>query len=217
LTLLALRSKGFAGNTNHGSISFFHKLKIIRNTNLFFWILSGTLILMSFGAYESFMPVISAQAGGQMPSFGILVSLNAVVVILFQLIHLNHLKNVTLSKSVAIGFTLMALGFFLYTVGFKLYAMTFVATVVFSVGESFLFPCFEVYMDKIAPESQKALYFGAGEIKQIGFFLGPVLGGLLVEAGGRVLLFSVCGLWIILAAIALYRIKITALTPQKQL
>ncbi|MBD1585904.1 hypothetical protein [Pseudomonas typographi] len=61
---------------------------------------------------------------------------------------------------------------------------------------------------RIAPAYNKALYFGAGEVKQIGFFLGPLPGGVLFTAGGSHLLINACALWIALAAVALYQVHV---------
>ncbi|WP_207848115.1 MULTISPECIES: MFS transporter [unclassified Pseudomonas] len=184
----------------------FGKFKVLKDFRLLCWVAAFALVLMAYGSYEAFMPIIVEQSAGLRPSFGILVSLNAAVVIIFQVIHLRYMKWLPFNQTVIAGIVLLVVGFLIFTVDVNVFFMSLLAVVVFSIGETLLFPCFEVFMDKIAPAHNKALYFGAGEVKQIGFFLGPLLGGVLFTAGGSHLLIVSCALCIALAAAALYQV-----------
>lgn len=179
---------------------------VLKDFRLLCWVVAFALVLMAYGSYEAFMPIIVEQSAGARPSFGVLVSLNAAVVIIFQVIHLRYMKWLPFNQTVIAGIVLLVVGFLIFTVDVHVFVMSLLAVVVFSIGETLLFPCFEVFMDKIAPANNKALYFGAGEVKQIGFFLGPLLGGVLFTAGGSHLLIAACAVCIGLAAIALYQV-----------
>jgi MFS family permease len=207
LTLAYLQMSDFKIERDETPLTTFRRFIVLKDARLLYWVASFALVLMAYGSYEAFMPIIVEQSAGLRPSFGILVSLNAAVVIVFQLIHLRYMEWLTFNHTMIAGIILMVIGFMIFTVDIHVFVMTLLAVAVFSIGETLLFPCFEVLMDKIAPAHNKALYFGAGEVKQIGFFLGPLLGGILFTAGGSDLLIAACAFWIALAAVALYQVQ----------
>lgn len=208
LLALLLKSKDFKSAHDSVAISLLAKLRVARDMRLLSLVLSGVLLLMAYGAYEAFMPVVVANSSGHRPEFGILVSWNAAVVVIFQLVHLRFLTSFSTLKSAALGAILMMSGFLIFSLEFEPYVLSFVAVLIFSIGEGFLSPCFDILIDKIAPARQKALYFGAGEFKQVGFFLGSAAGGLVLGIGGNRLLFLSCAAWIALSAFALYGVHV---------
>lgn len=206
--VFGLRTSAFKSTEKVVLLKFIEKIKILRDPRLFILIICGVLILMTYGTYESFMPVIISSATTLRPSFGLLVSLNAVTVIIFQIFHLRYLSRLSLRISIFAGAVLMFIGFLTFMLPHERYLMSFIAVVLFSLGEGFLFPAYEILMDRISPQNQKALYFGAGELKQIGFFIGPVLGGMIFSVGNGLLIFFACAVWIALAAFGLLKVQV---------
>ncbi|NER40323.1 MFS transporter [Bacillus megaterium NBRC 15308 = ATCC 14581] len=92
---------------------------VLKDLNLQFWLLSSLFIVMAYGAYEALMPAVIIDSKNTRPAFGILVSLNALVVVLFQFIHIKYLKNLSLSKSISIGFGLLSIGFLFFILNGK--------------------------------------------------------------------------------------------------
>ncbi|MDD3267395.1 MAG: hypothetical protein PHC75_09495, partial [Burkholderiales bacterium] len=76
-----------------------------------------------------------------------------------------------------------------------------IGTIAFSLGESYLFPQMELLLNKLSPDNLKATYFGAIEIRQIGFFLGPVCGGMIYHEYGAICLFIFCSIFLFLISI----------------
>jgi MFS family permease len=70
---------------------------------------------------------------------------------------------------------------------------------ILTIGEILTFPTSSLFIDRLAPEPLRGTYFGANGFRNIGFFLGPALGGwLLGSYGGKVAfgliaLLTVCG------------------------
>ncbi|WP_188332435.1 MFS transporter [Alicyclobacillus suci] len=205
ITFTGLRRRDFKNESNDQP-SILKNFSVLKDGSLQLWIMSGTCILIAYGAYESLMPVVILNAHGTRPNYGFLVSLNAIVVILIQLGHLKLFKNSSLRRSILFGFILLAAGFALYAIEWEPYVMTVIATIVVSIGESVLFPCFDVVMGRISPDNKSALYYGAGELRQVGFFLGPSIGGLLLAYGGPVSLFIASALSIIVAGVLFNRV-----------
>lgn len=119
-----------------------------------------------------------------------LVSTNAVVVILFQLPFSRWSEKRTPYECIAVGNCLYALG----DVGFA-FAHTWMtiilAMVIFSMGEILCIPASCVFIDRLAPQGLRGTYFGAQSFKNIGQFLGPWIGGLLMTDYGATPMFLV--------------------------
>ena len=163
---------------------------LINDRGLQFWVLSTLLILLVYGGFETLMPLVAEKTSKNIPLLGPLMSLNAIVVILVQLI---PFKDRTYRREILrarFGFGAFVLGFALFAVFHGVISGLILGTIVYSLGESLLFPCFDMLMDKLAPSGAKASYFAIGEVKQIGFLLGPVLAGVVYDWSGASALFG---------------------------
>ncbi|WP_392389034.1 MDR family MFS transporter [Gorillibacterium timonense] len=122
--------------------------------------------------------------------FGTLISLNAITVILFQLPLTSLSSKKTPITSIAMGNVMFALGNLGYA--FSHHEVAFMASmVVFTLGEILCFPAGNLLIDGIAPEGMRGTYFGAQSLQNIGQFLGPLLGGILLEQANGTILFSI--------------------------
>ncbi len=207
IALFFIKNHHCQTHAHKANISLFQSLSVLTDRNLLFWIVSSICILIAYGVFESLMPVVIANAPEVRPTFGILVSLNALSVIVFQLIYLRFFKHMPIKRSIHIGFILIILGFALFSLNWFPFIMTLIATVIFSAGETLLFPCIETIMGKIASNRKKAIYFASGELRQIGFFIGPIMGGIILEYAGSVSLFLMCTVILIAGMISFKQIK----------
>lgn len=180
---------------------------VLKDLNLQFWLLSSLFIVMAYGAYEALMPAVIIDSKNTRPAFGILVSLNALVVVLFQFIHIKYLKNLSLSKSISIGFGLLSIGFLFFIFEWQVFVMTIIATILVAIGEAILFPCFDIVMGKIAPDDKRAIYYGASSLSQVGFFVGPSVGGFLLSMGGQSVLFVSCTMFILISSVFFFKVS----------
>ncbi|MGW0577686.1 MFS transporter [Streptomyces sp. NPDC002920] len=76
--------------------------------------------------------------------------------------------------------------------GFALSEVTWhfvAAMVVFSLGEILIYPAEFAIIDRIAPEERRGSYFGAQTFAQLGVFVGPYTGGLLLAAYDGTVMF----------------------------
>lgn len=136
--------------------------------------------------------------------FGLLISVNAITVIVFQLPLSGWAGKRRPISSVAVGNILFALGNLGYAFSHDKW-MFLLSMLVFTLGEILAFPAGNLLIDEIAPEGMRGTYFGAQSFQNIGSFLGPLIGGiLLVNLGGTPLfavlaLISLSGIWFYLA------------------
>ncbi|MCL6459937.1 MAG: MFS transporter [Gorillibacterium sp.] len=116
--------------------------------------------------------------------FGIMISLNAITVILFQLPLSVWAGKRRPVSSITAGNIFFALGNLGYAFSHDKLAFL-LSMFVFTLGEILAFPAGNLLIDEIAPEGMRGTYFGAQTFQNIGSFLGPLLGGiLLVHVGG---------------------------------
>jgi MFS family permease len=75
------------------------------------------------------------------------------------------------------------------------------AMVVFSVGETFIVPSEFAVIDRIAPPERRGAYFGAQSFTQLGGFVGPLLGGVLLSSWNGAVMFLGVGSLALLSAV----------------
>jgi MFS family permease len=130
----------------------------------------------------------------------IVMATNAITVVVFQLFASKFVMRRDPVTAIVIGGVLMFAGM----AGFATATTTWhfvVAMVVFSVGETFIVPSEFAVIDRIAPEDRRGSYFGAQTFGQLGGFVGPYLGGLLLATwNGTVMFFAIGSLALVSAA-----------------
>ncbi|MGW7100143.1 MDR family MFS transporter [Streptomyces sp. NPDC054838] len=131
---------------------------------------------------------------------GYLLTTNAVTVVVFQLLASRIAQKREPVPSIVLGGLLMFAG----TLGFGLShdPWQFIAAMVlFSIGETFIIPAEFAIIDRIAPEDRRGSYFGAQTIAQLGGFVGPFTGGLVLAWYGGTVMFLVIGSFALLSVL----------------
>lgn len=130
----------------------------------------------------------------------IVMATNAITVVVFQLFASKFVTRRDPVTAIVIGGVLMFAGM----AGFATATTTWhfvIAMVVFSIGETFIVPSEFAVIDRIAPEDRRGSYFGAQTFGQLGGFVGPYLGGLLLATwNGTVMFFAIGSLALLSAA-----------------
>lgn len=64
---------------------------------------------------------------------------------------------------------------------------------VLTIGEILCFPSMNVLLDELAPDHMKGAYYGMQNLYNIGEFLGPWLGGMMLALyGGKAVFLILC-------------------------
>jgi len=134
-------------------------------------------------------------------SYGLLISINAVIVVLLQFWVTRRLQNYRPLLMMAAGSMLYAIGFAMY--GFMAgFALFVVAMVVITIGEMFVTPFQQSLVASFAPEDMRGRYMAvSGLTWSIAFTVGPYFAGLMLDSGNPNLLWVFCGIVGILAAL----------------
>lgn len=163
-------------------------LKVVgSDTKLLLLLAGGVLISLGYSQYDSTLPQLvnlTVEEGVQL--YSILLVINAAIVLLLQLPISIYTEKISSFKSLSYGMCFFAMGFILFNMASS-WTLFIAAMIVFSIGEIFAFPMMNAMIEEIAPDTQKATYLGASQLKNIGGFIGPIFGGwLLTHYSGEI-------------------------------
>lgn len=158
--------------------------QLLRDYRLVCFTLGGLLSAVVFGQFSAYLSqylVVTESAQVAYSTISTLVATNALLVITLQYaigrrITTNHLK-----QWLAAGLSLFLLG----VAGFGLATslpLWVLSMVVFTLGEIIVFPAEYMFIDLIAPEHLRGLYYGAQNLSNLGGALGPMLCGMVLAS-----------------------------------
>lgn len=144
------------------------------------FILGAILINIGYSQFDSTLPqIIELKIDEGAKLYSLLISLNAAVVLLLQLPISIISERFSSTATLVVGVLFFAIGLFMF--GFSTnYTLYIIGMIIFTIGEIFAFPTMNVMIDEIAPDTQKATYLGAAQFKNLGGFIGPIIGGWLL-------------------------------------
>jgi MFS family permease len=123
--------------------------------------------------------------------FAWMMTVNAIVVIIFQLPFTRWAEKHSPLRAIVIGNILYAIGDLGFAFSSSWWAFM-LSMVVFTWGEVFTFPAGTVLIDRIAPEHLRGTYYGAQQLMFLGHFIGPWFGGFLLQSySGKVMFITV--------------------------
>ncbi|MFD2369275.1 MDR family MFS transporter [Brevibacillus sp. GCM10020057] len=122
--------------------------------------------------------------------FAILMSINAIVVVVMQLPLTAWAEKKTPLTAIVVGNAMYAVGDVGYAFAHS-WTVFMIAMVFFTFGEILTFTSGDVLIDRMAPEGMRGSYYGAKSFSNAGQFIGPWMGGILLAAYGGTTLFLV--------------------------
>lgn len=126
--------------------------------------------------------------------YGWLLSINAIIVVLFQFWMTRRLEKYRPMLMMAAGSLLYAIGFAMY--GFvPTFTLFIVAMVIITIGEMVVSPFQQSLVASFAPEDMRGRYMAVSGLSwSISFTVGPYFAGLLLDSANPDLLWAFCGL-----------------------
>jgi len=153
---------------------------LLTNRVLLSFIFGAILINIGYSQFDSTLPqIIELKIEDGTKLYSLLISLNAAVVLLLQLPISILSERFSSTATLLVGILFLAFGLLLF--GFSTnYSLYMIAMIILTIGEIFAFPTMSVMIDEIAPDTQKGAYLGAAQVKNLGGFIGPIIGGWLL-------------------------------------
>ena len=129
--------------------------------------------------------------------FGLIMSTNAAMVVLFQYPVTRVLRRIALGPALTLGALFVAVG--LGTVAFSsTFFMFLLSMIIVTIGELIFAPSSTTFVADVAPEAMRGRYMGVfGMSLGLSFGLAPIAGGIINDGIGPVFI------WVIMAAVAL--------------
>lgn len=171
----------------------FETWRVLRNDPRFRQVLLACLAVgLVFVQVFSTMSLQITQSGFSTSTYGLVISLNGLLVVLCELPLTTITKRYPARRVMALGFLLIGVGFASNLLPRTL-PLLLLTTAVFTFGEMISMPISGAYVADLAPAHQRGLYMGAyGMVWALAFVCGPS-GGLWLFSISPAALWISCG------------------------
>lgn len=176
LALLPHGLRSEAKNEQHGA------LRVIARDRQFLLFLFATvcITLVEF-QFVSPLALHIVGHGYSAAVYGMLISFNGLLIVLFELAITNYVQRFQLLRTVATGYLFAGIGFALTGVAHTIPALA-ATVVVWTMGEMIGMPPASAFVAKIAPEQFRGRYMGMLSVAwSLGMLAGPPVGTLVFE------------------------------------
>jgi MFS family permease len=185
--------------------------QVWHNNTLVIFCLLYFFSMLVYSQMNTTLPVyLQKYYGIQEHWYGLMMSLNALMVVLLQYPLTLHISRYSVGVGMAIGTAFFAVGFGLF--GFVgAIPLFFLAQAIWTVGEMITTPVSQTFIAEIAPSRQRGNYMGFyGLSWGLAYGIGPLLGGLIMDfrSGHEIWYFSLALNVMVTIAFLAYRKKI---------
>jgi len=159
------------------------------------------LMVLAYMQMNTTLPVFLRDVHGLPDSgYGILLSLNASMVVLFQFWITRRIKRFAPMKLMAWGMVVYALGFSMY--GFvTTFQLFIIAMVIITMAEMLVTPTGQAIVAKLSPEDMRGRYMAVfGITWTIPTAVGPLAAGLIMDNYNPNWVWYACGISMLLSA-----------------
>lgn len=180
------------------------------NFSILLFIIWSILVFTVFSVFENVSPLaIQLYSTNAEKLFSIMIILNSILAIIFQPVIIFLNDKLELKYQLILG----SLAFFIAYIWFAYSKGNFInlmlATTIFTVGEAVLIPMLDVLIGKISDDKQLTGVYAISEIKQLGFFIGPVFTTeLLQQYNSQIMYWTVALMCMISMFLSLIILKI---------
>jgi len=178
-------------------------LGLARDRRLVCFTLGGVLSAVVFGQFTAYLSqylVVTSSASEAARLVGYLVTTNAVTVIALQYLIGRRIGRQQLMPWLLAGMALFIAGLLGFAMAGSVVAWC-LAMLVFTLGEIIVIPAEYMFIDLIAPEHLRGVYYGAQNLSNLGAALGPVLVGFALGRWWPGVVFYLLVLSVILAGV----------------
>ncbi len=161
--------------------------------------LGGVLSAVVFGQFTAWLSqylVTTTTADYTYTVVSAVLTTNAVLVIALQYVIGRRISHRYLGQWLIAGLGMFLLGIIGFALSTSLLAWV-LAMAVFTVGEIIVFPAEYMFIDRIAPDHLRGMYYGAQNLSNLGAALGPVLCGLVLASLPAHYMFYMLGAFIV--------------------
>lgn len=178
-------------------------LGLARDRRLVCFTLGGVLSAVVFGQFTAYLSqylVVTSSPSEAARLVGYLVTTNAVTVIALQYLIGRRIGRQQLMPWLLMGMALFIAGLLGFAIAGSVLAWC-LAMLVFTLGEIIVIPAEYMFIDLIAPEHLRGVYYGAQNLSNLGAALGPVMVGFALGRWWPGVIFYLLVMSVILAGV----------------
>ncbi|MFU2325074.1 MFS transporter [Pseudomonas sp. NFX98] len=172
---------------------------LLQDYRLVCFTLGGLLSAVVFGQFTAYLSqylVVTTTPESTYQIISTVVATNALMVISLQYSIGRKISHRHLNLWLAAGLSMFMMGL----AGFALSTsilLWVISIAIFTVGEIIVFPAEYMFIDKIAPDNLRGMYYGAQNLSNLGAALGPVLCGVVLATQPPHYIFYMLALFIV--------------------
>lgn len=160
---------------------------------LLLFMFGNFLMLLGFSQLETNLPQhlnhLFGNDGIKLYSYTMMT--NGLTIVFFQFLVNRLTKNFDLALISMVGFFIFSIGLAGFGIFENVAPMFIVSMFVVSIGEILVFSNAYLLIDKLGPQHLKGSYFGITELCNLGFVLGPSLGGFILQQSSGQIMFPI--------------------------
>lgn len=157
------------------------------------FLLASVCITWVYFQQTSTLPIHVARAGFSPSQFGLLMSVNGALIVLFEIVLTLWLQRFPPVPVIAVGYALMGVGWAL-TGLVHTFAGAAVAVAIWTIAEMVFAPMTGAYVTELAPEHCRGRYHGLHMLTySVGMLAGPMI-GTAIYSRSETLLWTACAL-----------------------
>ncbi len=164
-----------------------------------YFLLGAICVAITYSQFESTFPQYLHLYGYNNFIYSSLLMVNALGVLCLQIPISKIADKFKIFHGMSIGGFLIFFGYLMFAFSTKYIFIAFLGMLVITLGELFISPLQNVVVNKLAVSNNYGLYFGAYNLRQLGFFIGPILGGFFLSLLGSKISFIIVALFGIIA------------------
>jgi MFS family permease len=187
-----IKSYRIIGKNVEERVSFTQAWQVFRKDKVLLLFIIGSVLLTTVHGEMSvtLSQYLEKNITDGIKLFGYLMSLNGMIVITTQLLITRWSERYSLFRRLVMGSLLFAAG----EIGFAFsngWIGFVISMTIFTFGEILIIPSEYAQIDEITPNGMRGMYYGAQGFSEIGNFIGPWFGGvLLLSFGGEVMFLT---------------------------
>lgn len=177
-------------------------MHLVRNYKLVCFTIGGILSAIVFGQFTAYLSqylIVTSNPQNAYQIINYLVTTNACVVISLQYLIGSRINQHNMFRMLMLGMLFFVVGLMGFAYA-QVPVVWVIAMIVFTVGEIIIIPAEYLFIDYIAPEDMRGVYYGAQNLSNLGAALGPVVCGVALSLYAPQAMFYVLSLCIVLAS-----------------
>lgn len=157
-------------------------LSVLKDNTYIAFLAASTLMVLVYVQMNSTMAVYLRDFHGiREMQFGYIMSLNAAMVVLMQFAITRKISSLPPMVMMALGCVFYAVGFAMYGF-FATFGLFLFAIAVVTIGEMIVSPVGQAVVAMLSPEDMRGRYMAINGFSwMIGFAIGPLIGGLIID------------------------------------